>query len=235
MSADAWNDLNKAYHLSYQGTDCLEADPNWVARLHMQAEVIADAIDLGLIPSNCPHLDFGCGDGKLSDMMMEKYGLKLGKFDRYNSGKGYLGEQDLHENGFDFVVTTSVFEHLLKRKMLDEINRLVSKQGVLGLHTLVAEEIPENPDWFYLLPVHCAFYTNKSMEILFDEWGYTSSVYQVDAQLWLFFKSNADIIENIVKKANNQSYRKLYYNFKRGFMDYWKMDKHKILSRQIKK
>ncbi|MDA3898564.1 MAG: class I SAM-dependent methyltransferase [Desulfobacteraceae bacterium] len=232
LSDESWGAVNKKYHQSYQGTNHLADDPMWLERLDKQVEVIADTVKIGLISQTNPHLDFGCGDGKLSDMITDRHGVKIDKFDRYNQGKGYLTDEKLKKNKFDFVVTTSVFEHLLKREMLDEINNLVSDTGVMGLHTLVAEEVPDNSDWFYLVPVHCAFYTNKSMQILFDEWGYTSSVYQLDSQLWLFFKADADKIEQIIKNTNSQPNRKFYYHFKRGFMDYWKLNKDEINARQ---
>jgi cyclopropane fatty-acyl-phospholipid synthase-like methyltransferase len=228
-----WQAINEEYHRSYQGKFENVDDPRWIERLQNQAEVIADAVKLGLVSNNSPWIDFGCGDGKLADLLLEKYGLKLGKFDRYMNNEGYLTENDLESRKFDFVITTSVIEHLIKREMLDEINDLVSDNGVMGLHLLVAEEVPDDPDWFYLLPVHCAFHTNKSMQVLFDAWGYSCSIYNVGAQLWFFFKSNSEKIEKIVNNAQKTPSReKLYYHFKRGFMDYWKLEKDKVLVRQ---
>jgi hypothetical protein len=71
------------------------------------------------------------------------------------------------------------------------------------------------------------------MQILFDLWGYSCSIYNVSSQLWLFFKSNAEKIEEIVNNVNKKPDReKLYYHFKRGFMDYWKLEKDQVLVRQ---
>lgn len=233
LSDKRWQTINEEYHSSYQGKGENIDDPRWIERLQNQAEVIADIDGLGLIPKNFPWVDFGCGDGKLSELLMGRYGLHLSKFDRYLNGEGFLMEEELESGKFSFVITTSVIEHILKREMLEEINDLVSDNGVMGLHLLVAEEIPDNPDWFYLLPVHCAFHTNKSMQILFDSWGYTCSIYNVSSQLWLLFRSNADKIEEIVNDANQRPGRaKFYYHFKRGFMDYWKLEKDKVLKRQ---
>ncbi len=144
------------------------------------------------------------------------------KFDRYEQNtNGYLHEHDLKKGGFDFVVTTSVFEHLTRREHFDEINALVSADGVMGLHTMVRESIPPDPTWFYLLPVRCAFHTNKSMSILFEQWGYQCSIYHVEARIWFWFKSDPDQIEEIVCNANKRPHAPLYL-FKRGFLDYWK-------------
>ena len=118
-------------------------------------------------------------------------------------------------------MTTSVFEHLTRREQFDAIHALAAPQGVLAMHTLVCEAVPEDPDWFYLAPAHCAFHTNRSMALLFGQWGYTCSVYSVAAQLWLWFRRDADAIERSVDHAN-QRLGKPRYAFKRGFMDYWK-------------
>jgi hypothetical protein len=94
------------------------------------------------------------------------------------------------------------------------------------------EKIPCNPDWFYLLPAHCVFFTNKSMKILFREWGFTASIYNVESRLWFWFRTGTDRVEKIIRKANELPGREiLYYHFKRGFMDYWKLDKNKVLRR----
>ena len=122
---------------------------------------------------------------------------------------------------FDFVITTSVFEHFTRREQFDFVQALVSKNGVLGVHTLVCENVPADPRWFYLNPVHCAFHTNRSMEILFRQWGYACSVYNVDAQLWLWFKNDPQDVEAAIGRANLRA-GGLYYVFKRGFVDYWK-------------
>jgi hypothetical protein len=92
----------------------------------------------------------------------------------------------------------------------------------MGLHTVVCENIPLDPTWFYLLPVHCAFHTNRSMEILLQQWGFKSSLYNIDARLWLFFKSKSNEIEAIIHKANERVASKPKYIFKRGFVNYWK-------------
>jgi hypothetical protein len=122
---------------------------------------------------------------------------------------------------FDFVITTAVFEHLTLREQFDYVEALLSENGVLGLHTLVCENVPADPTWFYLLPVHCAFHTNRSMEILFRQWGYACSVYNVAAETWLWFKNDSQEVEAVIGWANLRADGP-HYVFKRGFVDYWK-------------
>ena len=228
MSPEAFSEMNIDLHSQYQFTDINPADPRWKSRLQAQADVIADLYQLGLLEHSKPWLDYACGDGSLSDLLATHYRLELQKYDRYlPEQSSYLGPQDIVSGGFDLVITTSVFEHLTKRKHFDEINSLVSDNGVMGLHTMVREVVPQDPTWFYLLPPHCALHTNKSMEILFEQWGYRSSIYHVDSRIWFWFKSDPQRIEEIVGKANDRRNHiaqsaPLCYEFKKGFVDYWK-------------
>ena len=43
-----------------------------------------------------------------------------------------------------------MFEHITKREHLEHINSLVKDDGVLIIHTLVRENIPKDPFWFYV-------------------------------------------------------------------------------------
>ena len=83
----------------------------------------------------------------------------------------------------------------------------------MALHTLITEEIPRDSNWFYLYPVHVSFFTNKSMKILFNKWGFKSSLYHPESQLWFFFKETKEFDQGFLNEHN------LFY--KDGFMDYW--------------
>jgi hypothetical protein len=232
MKARDWETLNQEYHATYQGHDHNEDDPRWLERLSIQARVINDLASFGLLPRDLPWVDWGCGDGQLPDLLKARFGLSLLKYDRYKQGEEYLSEDSLASSRFGFVIHTSVFEHVSDRDALDGIERLVAPSGVFGIHTLVAEEIPQDPSWFYLLPVHCSFFTNKSMQVLFEEWGYSSSVYHIAAQLWFWFKQKPDFVEGFIRAANAQAGRETFqYQFKRGFMDYWQLNANDILLR----
>jgi hypothetical protein len=217
-----WERINREQHASYQGTDRDPADPNWLMRLQQQAVLLHDLQQMGLLQRDDRWLDYACGDGKLSDLLQTRYDLRLLKYERYlRRQAGYLAEEDLTPGSFDFVITTSVFEHLIRREQFDAVEMLLSPRGVLGLHTLVCESIPADPAWFYLHPVHCTFHTNRSMEILFRQWGYTCSIYNVAAQLWLWFKTAPGDVETRMQWANGRSDGPAYV-FKEGFVDYWK-------------
>ncbi len=222
LSTGEWEKLNEAYHAQFLGKDANADDPRWLTRLDAQARFIARAQRQGLIAQERPWLDFACGDGKLSDRLQAHHGLALAKYERYAlagaTSDDYLGEEELRPGGFDFVITTSVFEHLFLRRDFDRIDSLVSRTGVMGLHTLVREAIPQDPTWFYFLPVHCAFHTNASMQLLLEQWGYRHSVYDVESRLWLCFRETPQAQLEYAARHDPAG----PFLHKSGFVDYWK-------------
>jgi hypothetical protein len=222
LTPSEWERVNYEWHASYQGTQSDPRDPKWNTRLQNQTRMLNDIQKIGLLDRNRRWLDYACGDAKLSGLLRTHHNLKLLNYERYMpKQEGYIEASDLLPGAFDFVITTAVFEHFTRRDQFDFVEALVSKNGVLGLHTLVCEKVPDDPTWFYLNPVHCAFHTNRSMDLLLRQWGYTSSLYNVEAQLWLWFKRDPQEVEAIVRQANSRR-DCVPYIFKRGFVDYWK-------------
>lgn len=215
MNEDKWNELNIEAHSSYQHKESNIVDPRWIQRLKNQSDIISVLEKEGVLNySKGNWVDYGCGDGKLCDYIYDRNKLKIEKYDKYMGDSTYMTDKELKKGFFDVVITTSVFEHFCKIDKLDEVINLLSENGVLVLHTLVAEEIPKDPNWFYLEPVHVALYSNKSMEILFKRWGFECSLYHPNSQFWFFFKS-----KTIFEKSLLDSHSLFY---KEGFMDYWK-------------
>ncbi|SEH08548.1 methyltransferase domain-containing protein [Candidatus Venteria ishoeyi] len=222
LCSEDWEKLNYQYHSDYQGTNFCPDDPKWLERLNAQVEVMSDLKSLNILPSNNNWLDYACGDGKLSDLLKTKFNITLKKYDKYLSGIGeYLTHNELTPKKYDFLITTSVFEHFLDRSSYNDVESLLSDTGILGLHTLVCEKIPNDPAWFYLLPVHTAFFTNKSMQILFEDWGFKSSLYNIESRLWFWFKRTPESIQDIINIANQRD-NKPHYIYEEKFVDYWK-------------
>ena len=221
MDTTTWERLNNEVHSAYQGTDFIAEDPRWLSRLQSQAKTIRELADFGILPTDQPWLDFACGDGKLADMLSAS-SLHTLKYDRYMSrgNDDYVSQKSLSPGNYGNIITTSFLEHVLKIETLDEMASLISKTGVLSVHTLVRETISPDPDWFYLLPVHVAFHTNKSMQILFDLWGFHSSLYHLESRMWFWFRTRLEHNGNFQafrKQANSEE-----YFYKNAFMDYWK-------------
>jgi hypothetical protein len=219
-----WEKLNLEYH-HYSEMMKAQRNPDRPANpspYFQQAATINLLIKNGIIDSSAM-LDFAGGYGTLSKILYKYFGQKLFIFDPYVQleSSEYISSDKLDK--YKVVVNSAMFEHIISRETLDELNSLVDDDGCLMIHTLVCERIPKDPDWFYLKPpVHCAFYTNKSMEILMQQWGYTSSIYCPVSKSWILMKKERvqDLPEKI--EAINIELQQDYLIYKKEFVDYWK-------------
>lgn len=218
MGADEWSCINAAYH-----SDSFSREDNPYNRnqRYFNQSLMLYLLSRNKIVSDGRWLDWGSGIGSLSRQLRENFGIELHSFDKFTIPQFSAIEQsNLVSRGYDLVVNTAVFEHVRDRETLDEIESYVCVDGCLAIHTLVRGEIPADPDWMYLLPVHCAFHTNRSMGILMQQWGYTCSIYNEHAKMWVWFKRDAREVERRVAKLNALLGWN-YLHFKAGFMDYW--------------
>lgn len=221
MSESERDELNSAYHARHVG-ETNPNDPNWLSRVTSQANSICSAASSGLIDIDADWLDFGSGTGELSSRVNVQSGKRMSKFEPYGetNERDFRHVDDIPRNHFALTVSTAVFEHLNFRNEWDNIHETVSEIGAMAVHTLVCEDVPRDPTWFYYLPVHSTFFSNKSMSLLHRQWGYSCSVYDVDARLWFWFKRSPDSIHKLVKGADNS--KSGNFLFARGFLDYWK-------------
>ena len=213
MPHDTWEALNRECHAAYQHTDALAVDPNWLARLQAQAKVLAQLINVGVLDKSARAVDYGAGDGKLSDMCKPW----LLKFDAYMArpNENYLSAAELTPASFDFVITCSVFEHLLGARDVEKIFALLKSDGIAALHTLVCEKVPRDPNWFYLQPVHATFWTNAAMKKIFRRYDFKSCAYHVESRLW-FMSRVAEKFSRLKTCAGT-------WSFADDFVDYWKV------------
>lgn len=168
-------------------------------------------------------VDYAAGYGTLSRILEKYFQIHLPIFDPYVQGGNklrYIGKEGLRT--YKTVINSAMFEHVLRRDDLDDVNDLVDSDGCLILHTVVCEMVPEDPDWFYLRPpVHTAFHTNRSMEILMNQWGYRSSIYCPRSKCWVLLKRQDVTVEDRLSALNEELQSDWFY-YKHGFMDYWK-------------
>lgn len=220
MSAERWARLNDDFH---SVTHYAEDNPyNRNQRYFNQALMLSLMRKQGAIQQDADWLDWGCGVGAVAKLLQRYFDTTLLTYDKYFTPEiNALTEAQLKPRAHDLVLNTAVFEHVRNRETLDEIESYVAPTGAFAIHTLVPEKVPQDPNWMYLLPVHCAFHTNRSMQLLMDQWGYRCSVYNEHAKLWVLFKRDAAEVEPVVK-ALNQAMGWSYLHYKAGFMDYWK-------------
>jgi hypothetical protein len=221
MPQAEWEALNAHFHAE---NNLREDNPyNRNQRRFYQAQMLYLMQRHGLIDGK-PWLDWGSGEGDVSIQLKEHFGVELKNFDPYIRPRIHPVSQLELKNktaSCNLVLSTAVFEHVRSRQILDKIESLVAKTGCFAIHTLVRGEIPKDPEWMYLLPVHCAFYTNRSMQILMNTWGYTCSVYNEYAKMWVLFRQkDPGEVQNSVLRLN-QLMGWEYLHYKEGFMDYW--------------
>lgn len=168
-------------------------------------------------------IDFAGGYGTLSKILNKYYKINLPVYDPYIKTAGevnYISKNEIRK--YKTVFSSALFEHIFNRSDFDEINNLVDSEGVMIIFTLICENIPKDPDWFYIEPpVHTSFHTNMSMDILMKQWGYKASIYCYSARTWVLFK---EVNNNLIEKINkvNKELQREYLIFKEGFVDYWK-------------
>ena len=218
LSVEDWERLNNDFHDNYFGRD--DNPYNRAERYFAQAQLISLLVRHDILKKGA-WLDWGCGIGSLAKQLKDNFDLRLNNYDKFT--RPHLNEiqhNELKPRSYSLVTNAEVFEHVRDRDTLEEIEQYVADDGCLAVHTLVCGSIPKDPNWMYLLPVHCAFHTNQSMRLLLEQWGYQCSLYNPIAKMWFMFKSDPQQIE---KKASdlNEVMGWNYVHFKNGFMDYW--------------
>jgi hypothetical protein len=222
LSNKQWEKLNYEYHTyneSAQTSNERQVNPPPYLE---QAVMIKILSDNGIIDRSSM-LDFAGGYGRLSNILNRYFGITLYVYDPYVQTPErniYTPKQNLSK--YKTVVNSAMFEHITTRNTLEELNDCVDNDGCMIVHTVIGENVPHDADWFYLRPpVHCAFHTNKSMEILMKQWGYSVSIYCPTSKCWVLLRKGTKHIEKKIKSINME-FQKEYLYFKKGFMDYWK-------------
>ncbi|WP_186081479.1 class I SAM-dependent methyltransferase [Burkholderia gladioli] len=224
MTESQWSQLNSSWHHAFEN--------NIEARVTNQPPYADQALALTLLGKNDiikidDALDYAAGYGTFSRCLKKYFGTEISIFDRYVHDSApdlsYVGESELRQ--YQLVVNSAMFEHVLDRAGLDAVDELVASDGVLMLHTVVCERIPQDPNWFYInTMVHTALHTNKSMSILMEQWGYAASVYSPQAKCWYLFKNGYPHLDSLEAKIAgiNRELQTTYFHYKKGFVDYWK-------------
>lgn len=187
MSDEAWAALNHAFHVQRDPHANRSNAARALARLEGYATAIADASAAGAIRVSASWLDYGCGEGRLASLIEDRVQKTVLRYEPYMP-KSHGPWVDSAGSGHGLVVNTAMFEHVLGRASLNAVVDAIGEDGVLALHTVIGPKVPDDPDWFYLLPPHCAFFTNDAMGILCEQWGFSTTAYHEKGKLWLFAK-----------------------------------------------
>jgi hypothetical protein len=219
LDTNRWEQLNSNFHKFFESNKTGINQPPYID----QANMISVLSKNNIIDSQ-NILDYASGYGTLNKILLKYYNINSVLYDKYikSDNLDYINFLELNKNKYNTVINSAMFEHILTRKDLDDVNILVSNQGCLIIHTVVCENIPCNENWFYLTPpVHTAFHTNKSMNILMNQWNYESSLYCPSSKCWVLFKKAHPNLEEKIKVINSE-FQTNYLYYKIGFSDYWK-------------
>ena len=224
MAPAQWAALNTSWHHHYEthlDQKVSNAPPYAEQALALRMLARNGVLDLD------DALDYAAGYGSLARLLGKYFDARLRIFDRYvqDAGQGDLYVPESALGRYGLVINSAMFEHVLDRAALDEVDALVAERGVLMLHTVICERVPRDPDWFYLAPVvHTAFHTNRSMSLLMAQWGYAASLYSPAAKSWWLFKAGHPALARLpqVVETINTELRMKYFIHREGFVDYWK-------------
>jgi hypothetical protein len=220
LSEAAWQQLNQRFHHFLE--DPQSEQKNNQPPYAEQALMVSMLVRSGVVASESM-LDYAAGYGTLSRLLSKHFGLHLPIYDPYVRSEGsslHLETSDLGRYGA--VINSAMFEHVREREDLDRVHRLVANDGCLIVHTVVCERVPPDPDWFYLVPpVHTAFHTNKSMDLLMGQWGFRSSIYCPQAKSWVLLRDDVGSVEDRVAALNGEL-QTTWFHRQAGFVDYWK-------------
>jgi hypothetical protein len=223
MDRNTWQELNSSWHHAFESGalgENINQPPYANQALATKLLAVNGLIDL------TNSLDYAAGYGTFASILRKYFSENIYRYDPFVTGQtdDYCIES-IGSKRYSLVVNSAMFEHILCREDIDSVNNLVADDGVMMLHTQIRQEIPKDPSWFYLEPhVHTAFFTNRAMDILLEQWGYSCSVYSPEARVWYFFKNKHSMNEQLasaIGKINRELQREYFY-FKAGFMDYWK-------------
>jgi hypothetical protein len=222
MNLTDWENLNSSWHHYFEGSneDRIVNQPPY-AEQALILQILAKRKIINLADA----LDYAAGYGTLSKFLSNYFDTKLKVYDQYvrssDTSKDYVSGL----GKYGLVTNSAMFEHVISRDSLDKVNECVRDDGALMIHTRISEKIPKDSNWFYLKPhVHTAFHTNKSMEILMEQWGYEVSIYAPQAKSWILFKNKYPQIERLNEFVNeiNTEIQAKYFYYKKGFVDFWK-------------
>ncbi len=221
MDNSIWVKLNNDFHTLLEDTS-LEKDINQPP--YLQQAIMIKLLSDNKIINGDDILDYAGGLGTLSKLMQKYFDIDVPIYDPYmkdtNSKLKYIDESNLKP--VSVLVNSALFEHVRNRSDLEHVNHFIKPDGVLILHTVVCENIPNNNDWFYLTPpVHSALHTNKSMNILMKQWQYKSSLYCPASKCWVLFRKEPKNIVSLINNINQELQTKYLY-YKKGFVDYWR-------------
>lgn len=218
MSFQEWININNLYHKKEWQA---KKDKNYLHNPpYLQQALFLNILKNEKLISDKNWLDYASGLGMLSKILKTYFGLNLETYEKYTCQDNKHLSADLPNKKYGVVFSSALLEHIRNIDPIKEMLSLLDENGCFMVHTLIRENIPKDPSWFYFLPVHCSFFTNKAMSILMDKYNFKYSLYSPLAKTWVLYKKKPINIDEKIENINNSLGSKYIYG-KDGFMNYW--------------
>lgn len=219
MSNDLFSQINQG---CYEGFNPDKKNYNGFPPYLSQAMLFHVMVQNGFLEKGT-WLNYAAGQTDFSTILKHNFNLDILSYDKYLTldDKNFISEMEMKSQKFDLIFSSAFFEHITTIEPLENMVSALKHNGVLALHTVVCENIPCDPSWFYFLPVHCSFFTNKAMSIFMKKFGFVYSIYCPVAKTWLLYKEKPDNAEQRIVTFN-LFIRDNFLHGKDGFVDYWK-------------
>lgn len=116
-------------------------------------------------------LDFGCGHGPALADMLTGDGFDIDLYDPF-----FFPDKNIFLKQYDFITCTETAEHFFKpAKELETMNKLLKKNGWLGIMTNTLTTDDAFDSWYYRRdPTHVCFYSDATFKVIAEQknWHY---------------------------------------------------------------
>ena len=133
-------------------------------------KMFEDLVQQFVLPKNTEvksALDFGCGEGEVLPIVLERNGISCDRYDLF-----YFPTKVYEDKVYDLVLSTEVIEHLDNPlAVLKELLSHIKKDGYLILMTAFHPSDDEKfLKWWYIRDItHIGFFNRKTFEYLCEE------------------------------------------------------------------
>lgn len=156
------------------------------------------------------HLDLGCADGSLIELMqldgnyscgldISKSAIRICKSKNIEANVSNLKKINYKKSNFDVITAFDLIEHLNEpRKTLNEIYRVLKSNGTMIYSTLSVSKVSNKEYWFNNSLEHLIYYNQTVFQKMISEIFGDDNVFQIEVNI-----NGANEIIGIAKKNNN--------------------------------
>lgn len=196
FAPDLWLWSTDQFKQKIYNEDYVKVDPDYLGkRPHLSLQLVEEFFSSA--KQKITHLDFGGGDGLLSQLMA-KQGWTSRSYDPMIDCETPLSSL----GHFDLITAIEVFEHVPDVERLLESLKAVSHENTVILFTTLLSDGHINPkarlDWWYAAPRngHISLFSSTSLAILLKKYGF--SFHSISQGVHCAFKKKPSWAEHIM-------------------------------------